>query len=260
MGPISILFPNPAVKILEGLLWERARTRYLNEHPSDREDDASTIMRKVRTIYKDTVDATLREADHKVRSKWGEFKQEMVKDLRTSLITVLRMSELDWYSVEVGQVSCPEVIAVPYELLKFVTASLFAQVLRNGIDFEHLDDETLHALAASAAAEAFREVLDELRHKHEPVEIGDHHSHFVVAEVVKGDSYFLDEENHHSLIDMVILCNAGASLPQSHENIPKVAVKRWFDGERSNRKNNRRFTGDGWEIGFEQLKSWAIKA
>lgn len=259
MGPISMLFPNPAVKILEERLWEAARKRYLAEHPSDLKDDTKTIMRKVKTAYKDTVAATLKEADHKVRAKWGEFKHVMTQDLRTALSTVLRMSYVEWYSIEVGQPPNPNVIAAPYELLKSVTAGLLFQSLRKQIDFEDLDDETLQALATYAADERFEEVLEEARRKYKPFEIGDRHARFVVAELIKGDAYYLGEEKHHSLIDMVILSSVDTSPTAGHKRDAKLAVKRWFDQDRKNRSKERRFTADGWEIGFEELKSWATE-
>ena len=114
MGPNSMLFPNPAVKILEARLWEDARKRYLADHPSDLKDDARTIMRYVKTAYEDTVDARVKEENHKVRAKWGQFKHGMIEELRTALATVLRMSDVDWYSVELGQLPRPGVIAAPY--------------------------------------------------------------------------------------------------------------------------------------------------
>jgi len=260
MGPISVLFPNPAVKILEERLWEDARKRYLAEHPFDPGDDAGAIMRRVRKVYRDTVSATLKEADHKVRVRWGALKHTMAAEVREALATVFRMSELDWYSVEAGQQNSPNAIAVPYELLKHMTASLLTRVLRKGIDFENLDNQMLEALATYAVGEKFQEVLDDVRHKHEPVVIGDHHAPFVVAEVIKGDAYFLDEENHHSLLDMVILSNAAPDASRGHKNNPKLAAKRWFHEDRKHRKDDRRFTGDGWEVDLDQLRSWSIKA
>jgi hypothetical protein len=259
MGPISVLFPNPAVKILEEHLWEEARKRYLTAHPSEQREDPRTIMRKVKTEYRKAVAATVQKADHKVRARWAEFKQGMVAELRKALATVFRMSELDWYSVEVGQLNSPDAIAVPYELLKYVTASLLSEAFRKEIDFENLDNETLEALATYAAGEKFREVLDKVRRKREMVEIGNHRAHFAVAEVIPGDAYFLDEENHHSLLDMVILSNASHGTDVGKSN-PKAAVKRWFHEDRKKRKNDRRFAGASWEITFEQLKSWATKA
>jgi len=256
MGPISVLFPNPAVKILEERLWDDARKRYLTKLPSDRKNDVSAVMRKVRPEYKDTVAAALKEADHRLRVKWGEFKHGMTKELRTALITVFRMSELDWYSVEAGQPSSPDVISVPYELLKYVTGSLLAQTLRKGIDFESLDNGMLEALAGYAVGEKFQKILHDMRYKCEPVEIGDRHSRFVVAEIIRRDAYFLDDENHHSLIDMVILAHADPSSSGGHA--PRLSVRRWFHEGKKNRKNDRRFTGDGWEIEFEKLKSWSI--
>lgn len=260
MGPISMLFPNPAVKILEGRLWEAARKRYLVEHPSDVKDDDKTIMRKVKVAYKGTVAATLKDADHKVRSKWGEFKHVMTGDLKGALATVFRMSEVDWYSVEDGQLPTPSAIAAPYQLLKHMTAALLFRDLRKEIDFEDLSDEALQALATYATDEKFQDILEDARRHYEPVEIGERRTRFVVAEVIKGDAYFLGEETHHSVIDMMILSSSGSSPSDGHKKQRKVAVKRWFDQDRKNRRNDRRFTGDGWEIGFEELKSWATKA
>jgi hypothetical protein len=260
MGPISMLFPNPAVKILEEHLWEAARKRYLAEHPSDLKDDDRTVMRKVRTAYKDTVAATLKEADHKVRAKWREFKHVMTVDLRTALRTVLRMSDIDWYSAEIGQSPNPTVIAAPYQLLKHMTAALLSRGLRKQIDFEDLDEVTLEALATYAADQKFQDVLEDARRHYESVEIGERRAHFVIAEIIKEDAYFLGEENHHSLIDVVILSSIGATPSDGRRKNRKIAAKRWLDQDRKNRRSDRRFTGDGWEISFEQLKSWATRA
>ena len=259
MGPISILFPNPAVKILEERLWKDARKRYLVDHPSDLKDDARTVMRNVRATYEDTIDAKLEEANHKIRSKWGQFKHGMVGELKKALATVLRMSDVEWYSVELGQFPHPDVIAAPYQLLERVTVSLLFRFLRKGIDFEDLDDETLEALASYAADRRLREVLENARSNHKPFEVGGQGERFVVVEIVQRDPYFLGEEEHHSLIDVVILSNTGENVSNGRKNSPKAAAKRWFNHDRRNRSNDRRFSGDGWEIGFEELKSWATE-
>ncbi|HUN62574.1 MAG TPA: hypothetical protein VMU53_11315 [Candidatus Sulfotelmatobacter sp.] len=254
MGPISMLFGNPAVKILEGNLWEDARKRYLLEHPSDRNDDAKTIMRKTKDAYKDKVAASLKEADYKVRAKWRQFKHGMIAELRMALATVFRMSEVDWYSVEIGRLPSPEAIAVPYQLLKHMTAALLFRDLRKQIDFEDLDDPTLEALAAYAADQKFQEVLEGARCHYEPIEIGERRVRFVVTEIIERDAYFVGEENHHSLIDIVILSSVGGSPSDGHKRNQKIAVKRWFDQDRKNRRNDRRFVGDDWEIECERLK------
>ncbi|MGA7046779.1 MAG: hypothetical protein WBL50_20205 [Candidatus Acidiferrum sp.] len=259
MGPISMLFPNPAVKILEERLWEDARKRYLADHPSDSNDDARTIIRNVKAVYEDTVDAKLKEANHKIRTKWGHFKHGMIEELRAALATLLRMSELEWYSVEIGRLPRPNAVAAPYQLLKRMTAALLFQSLRKSIDFEELDNETLEALATYAADQKFQEVLENARSNYESYEIGDQHVRYVIVEVITRDSYFLGDEGHHSLIDMVILSNAGEGLSNGHKSNQKNTAKRWFDQDRKNRGNDRRFSGDGWEIGLEELKSWAAK-
>jgi hypothetical protein len=259
MGPISMLFPNPAVNILEEHLWEAARKRYLADHPSELKNDARTIMRKVKTAYKDTIDARLKEADHKVRAKWRQFNHGMIRELGTAFATVLRMSDVEWYSVELGQPPCPNVIAAPYQLLKSVTGALLFRFLRKKIDFEDLDDETLEALATYAADQKLQEVLERARRNYLTFEVGDQHARFVLVEIIKRDTYFLGEEKHHSLIDMVILSNADENLSKGHKKNQKISVKRWFDQDRKNRRNDRRFSGDGWEITSEQLKSWATK-
>jgi hypothetical protein len=259
MGPISMLFPNPAVKILEERLWQDARKRYLADHPSDLKEDAETIMRNVKTAYEDGLDARLKEANHKVRAKWGRFKHGMIEELRTALATLLRMSDLEWYSVELGQLPRPNVIAAPYQLLKGMTTTLLFRLLRKEIDFEDLDDETLKALATYAADLRFQDVLEDARRHYKPFEIGDQHMRFEIVEIIKRDNYFLGEEKHHSLIDMVILSSAGESPSNGHKNNQKFVVKRWFDQDRKNRRNDRRFSGDGWEIEFEELKSWATQ-
>lgn len=259
MGPISMLFPNPAVKILEEHLWEDARKRYLVEHPTDQKNDPRTVMRKVRTVYKDAVAATLKEADQKVRAKWGQFKHGMTVELRRAFTTVLRMSDVDWYSVEVGRPDAPDVIAAPYELLKHMTLGLLFQFLRNEIQFENLDDETLAALASYAADEKFLDILESARRDYDAFQIGGRPDHFVVAEIIHGDAYFLGEEKHHSLIDIVILCNIGASPSDGNKRMQKTAVKKWLHQDRKNRNEDRRFTSEGWEIEFVQLKAWAAE-
>jgi hypothetical protein len=257
MGPLSMLFPNPAVKILEARLWEGARKRYLGEHPADQKSDDRTVMRKVRTVYRDTVAATVKEADHKVRAKWGQFKHGMTEELRTELATVLRMSEVDWYAVEVGPPEAPDVIAAPYQLLKRMTAALLFHFLRQEIRFENLDDETLEALATYAADEKFREILEDARGDYEVFQVGQS-DHFAVMDIIEGDAYFLGDEKHHSLIDMVILCRIGANASDGDKRV-KAAVKKWLQKDRKNRNNDRRFSGDGWEIEIEQIKRWASR-
>lgn len=260
MGPLSTLFGNPAVKILESRLWQTATMRYLGEHPSDVSDDAKTIARKVRTEYEGTVAAKLRAADRNVRAQWRRFKHVMVNELRTALVTVFRMSDLEWYSIEVGRLPNPDVIAIPCELLKHVTADVLFQFLRKDINFESLDDETLSALATYAAEQGLLDVLEDACRKYEPFQIGEQATDFLVSEIIKGDAYFLGEEKHHSLIDMVILCNSGAVESNGKKSHGKRVVQKWYHEYRTNRSNDRRFTGDEWEIGLEELKCWASKA
>lgn len=214
-------------------------------------------MRKVRTEYRDTVAATLKEADQKVRANWAQFKHGMIEGLKTELATVLRMSEVDWYSVEVGSPGAPHAIAAPYQLLKHMTAALLFHLLRREIQFENLDDETLHALGSYAADEKFEETLEGARSSYDEFQIGGRADRFVVAEIIHGDAYFFGEEQHHSLIDMVILCRTGASPSDGNKRIPKAAVKNWFREDRKNRSDDRRFTGDDWEIEIAQSKSCA---
>jgi hypothetical protein len=58
---------------------------------------------------------------------------------------------------------------------------------------------------------------------------------------------------------MVILSSLGASSSDGDKHNRKAAAKRWFDQDRKNRRNDRRFTGDGWEIGYEELKTWTCE-
>jgi hypothetical protein len=58
---------------------------------------------------------------------------------------------------------------------------------------------------------------------------------------------------------MVILSSSGGSSSDRNKKNQKAAVEKWFDQDRKNRRNDRRFTGDGWEIGLEELKSWATE-
>jgi len=258
MGPIAIIFgSNPAVKILEDRLWDSAQKRYLQEHPADRNEDARTILRRTKTAYKRTVAARLKEAESKVRAKWGEFKGGRTKELQKSLATVFRMSDMDWYSAEAGPVPSPAAIAAPYQLLKRMTAGLLFQLLRKDIHFEDLDDETLQALCTYAADEKFPDLLEDARRHYAAFEIGKKGQYFVVAEITKLDPYFLGDEKHHSLIDMVILASAGTGSPEPPKKSRKAAAKKWLAEDRKNRRNDRRFTGDGWEIDLEELKSWA---
>jgi len=138
-----------------------------------------------------------------------------------------------------------------------MTSALLFQLLRRDIHFEDLDDETLQALCTYAADEKFPDELEDARRHYTAFQIAKKGEHFVIAEIVKRDPYFLGDEEHHSLIDMVILASAGADSPEPPKKNRKAAAKKWFAEDRKNRRNDRRFTGDGWEIGFEELKSWA---
>jgi len=259
MGLVSTFFENPAVKILEDRLWETARKRYLGAHPSELRDGQGALMRKVRTEYKDAVAATVKEADKKLRASWGEFRQIMKEQLKAALSTVLHMSNIEWYAVEIGQLPFPSAIAVPYPLLKRMTADLLPHFLRKRIDFENLNEETLDALATYAVEQRFQEVLEEARHNHEPFTLGSQGHRFTVVEILRRDAYFLGEDQHHSMIDMVILSNTSGGSSDRDRNYEKAAYRKWFDEDRKNRRDDRRFTGDGWEIDVEELKSWAAK-
>lgn len=247
MGPISTLFPNPAVKILEERLWQKAAKCYLGEHPGDATEGTLEVIERVKAAYKDKVNAAVEEANQKVRGRWAEFKHVMTEEVKSALVTVLHMSSVEWYSIEGGQLPSPEVIAVPYELLKHITGELMPQTLRKRIDFENLDDATLEALASYAVNEKFRDVLEDVRRSGELMRIGTGAAHFAVVGIIKRDAYFLGEDQHHSSIDMVLLRNTSASSAKS------------FREGLKNRREDRRFTGDGWEIELEELKSWAAR-
>jgi len=258
MGRFS-LFANPAVEILEKRLWEDARKRYLREHSADLRDDAKTVRRKVKTTYEGAVAARLKEAKHKVRAKWGQFKHVMTEELKVALGTVLRMSELDWYSIEAGQLPSPTLIAVPFELLKRLTADVIFQSLKKSFDFEDLDDQALEALASYCSDQKFQGVMEDARRNYWTFEIGNRGARFAVAEIIKRDPYFLNDDKHHSLIDMVIFVSSGGSSSDPDKKNEKAALKRWFDEDRKNRKNDRRFTADSWEIEPEESKGWAAE-
>jgi hypothetical protein len=258
MGPLLMLFGNPAVKILEEHLWEDARKRYLCDHPSDRGTDLKTIKRKTEEAYKEAVAASLKQAGPKVKAKWRQFQHVMFEELRSSLATVFRMSELDWYSIEVGELPCPDVIAVPYQLVKRMTSRLLFQQLRGQIDFEDLNDESLLALSTYAVDEGFEEVWQHAHRHYQAFEVGGQ-SHYVISETIQKDTYFLDDDNHHSTIDMVILSRVDASSANDRKN-RKAAVRTWFRQHRKTRMNQRRFSGDGWEISAEELKPWVVEA
>lgn len=202
MGPISTLFANPAVRILEERLWQKAAKRYLGEHPAATKEDTRTVIEKVKTEYRRKVDSAVEEADAKVKGKWPEFKHLMTEEVKTALATVLHMSSVEWYSIEAGQLPNPEVLAVPYELLKHITAELIPQMLRKRIDFENLNDATLEALASYAVDQKFHEVLEDALRNGEPFRVGTEAAHFAVLEVAKRDPHFLGEDQHHSSIDM----------------------------------------------------------
>lgn len=249
-----MLFANPAVKILEEHLWGAASKRYLSDHPNERGTDAKSVMKKARTAYKDAIAASVKEADHKIRPLWSKFRRGMMDQVRANLGLLVRMSDVDWYAVEVGKTDSPEAIAVPYGLLKHMTASLLFRSLRKGIEFENLDDEALEALATYAVDQRFEEVVEQARRHYECFEIGERRDCFVIAEVIPEDSYYFGEDQHHSKTYIVILAKAG-NCPDKKK--AKSAVKKWFHEERGNRKDDRRFVGDGWEVDFEELKSWS---
>ena len=259
MGTLSILFGNPAVKKLEQLLWEIARKRYLGEHPLERTEDSRVLMRKVKTAYKDVVAAAIQEEDPKIRAAWAEFKKVMTEELKTALSTVLSMSSLEWYAIEAGQPEAPKVIAVPYQLLKRISADLVPQLLRKKIDFESLDDAALEALASYAADERFKDVLEEAHHNHELFRVGTGGAQFAIAQIIKGDAYFLGDDRHHSLIDMVLL-SSSENVPSGDSASHRIAFRKWQEEYLRSRRDNRRFTGDGWEIETEELKSWAAQS
>lgn len=259
MGPLLMLFGNPAVRILEERLWEEARKRYLREHPSDRATDVKTVRRRTEEAYKEAVAASLKQAEPKVKAKWRQFKHVMFDALRTSLATVFRMSELDWYAVEAGALPFPNAIAVPGKLLAEITSRLLFQQLRGQIDFEDLNDESLHALATYAVDEGFEEVLEHGRRHHQGFEIGKR-SRYVIVETIRSDPYFLNDDQHHSAIDILVLSRAGVTSSEVTKKDEKEAVKRWFGQDRKTRTNQRRFFGDGWEISPEELKAWAVES
>ena len=125
MGMFSLLFSNPVTKILEQRLWEVARKRYLEQH-KDPIKDTAILLQNVREEYKDWVAQMLKEGDEKIKAKWGQFKHEMITQLRLSLTGLLKLSKLESYSIESGQLPYPNAIAAPYELVKRGTAEVMA--------------------------------------------------------------------------------------------------------------------------------------
>lgn len=260
MNPLSKLFANPAVKILEQQLWADARRRYLAEHPGDQNKNASTIARRAKAAYKHEVRACVRDGDEKIRHKWHEFKHVMSKDLAAGLSTALRMSDVDWYAVEIGDASAPEAVAAPYELLKRTSRALLYQILRKKIAFEGLSDEALRALANYAADQKFEDLVERARSGHEAFKIGDSGARFVIVDLIKGDSYFIGDDKHPSRIDMVILRRVPGLGQEVDKKGGKLAAKAWLHEDRKNRRDDRRFSPDGWEVGVEELKSWLPEA
>ena len=157
MGMFSLLFSNPVTKILEQRLWEVARKRYLEQH-KDPIKDTAILLQNVREEYKDWVAQMLKEGDEKIKAKWGQFKHEMITQLRLSLTGLLKLSKLESYSIESGQLPYPNAIAAPYELVKRGTAEVMALLLKQKIDFENLSDDELPALAIYAADRSFQDV------------------------------------------------------------------------------------------------------
>lgn len=259
MWPLLMLFGNPAVRILEEHLWEHARKRYLREHPSDRDDNVKTIRRRTEEAYKETVAESLKQAEPKMKAKWRQFKHVMFEELRSSLATVFRMSELDWYAIEVGELPHPNAIAVPYQLLRQMTSRLLFQQLRGQIDFEDLNDESLLAFSRYAVDEGFEEVLEHARRHHQGFEVGKA-SRYVIVETIRKDPYFLNEDKHHSVVDMLVLSRAGTSSSEHTKKDEKEAVRRWLGQDRKTRADQRRFCGDGWEISLEELKSLVVES
>lgn len=260
MNPLSRLFTNPAVKILEQQLWAEARRRYLAEHPGDQNRNVRTIARRAKAAYKQEVRASVREEDEKIRHKWGEFRHRMSKDLAAALSTSLRMSDVDWYAVEIGDPSAPEAVAAPYQLLKCTSGALLYQTLRNKSEYEELSDEALRALANYAADQRFEDLVEHARSNHEAFKIGDSGTWFVLVDLIKGDSYFIGDDKHHSRIDMVILRRVPGLSQEVDKKSRKLAAKAWLHEGRKNRRNDRRFSPDGWEVGAEELKSWLLEA
>lgn len=260
MNPLSKLFANPAVKILEQSLWADARRRYLVEHPADQDQNVRTIAHRAEAAYKHDVRAAVREQDDKIRAKWHEFKHGMSKELSTALSTVLRMSDIDWYSVEIGEPTKPDAVAVPYELLKHASGALLYQILRKKIEFEDLTNEALRALARYAADEKFLEIVEHARRNHVAFKIGDSGAWFVLVELIKDDSYFIEDEKHHSRLDMLILRRVRETGREVDRQSRKLAAKVWLHEDREKRPEDRRFSPDGWEIDADELKSWLLEA
>lgn len=255
---------DPILSRIVDALWERAKKRYVEEGGSPIEDLAS-ISKEVKECLKDWVDNWHKEESKKWKVAKKEFKLIIRKKILNSLSLVILNSKQEWYSIEEGNLpSFPEVVAVPYDLLKEKTVKKLPSLLKEKIQFKNMYLETLEALSRHAVEKEYEKVFSEAAKKLIHFKIEDRTDPFIIVDRIKKDFYFLGDESHASLVDMVILSTFRNNITEREKEKKKEerkAVQRWKKrrNDPDGRSDNRRFTGKGWNLDNKSLRKISTK-
>lgn len=186
------------------------------------------------------------EEDRKLEPVWKEFRRTLKDQVSKALNLVFERSDQMWYAADSGA------IAVPTQLLRRETEVLLPDVLGEKIQFKDMLQETRQALAEYAVARSFDDVLHEAQKSHRHFTIGGRAAPVVVADLIPRDFYHLGAREPASRLDMAILTafdnpmHVYSEKEKKHHQPEKDAIKRWSHAK-SDRPDDRRFTGTGWE-------------
>jgi hypothetical protein len=200
------------------------------------------------------------EENVKLKPVWKEFKHTIKDQVATALDLSFRQSDQAWYAVEMGDLpSFPKVIALPLLLVRRQTELSLPEVLAQKIQFKDMLQETRQALAKYAINRSFDDELHRARKEHRHFSVGERYDPFVVAELIERDFYHLGTRQSASRVDMVILTTFRAYFSdkdmKKHRG-ERAAVDEWH-GDRTNRSDARRFSGEGWGLPEAELYAMA---
>jgi hypothetical protein len=146
------------------------------------------------------------------------------------------VSRSNWYSIEAGGELYPEILAIPYEVLRHWTQERLPAVLPDAhIKFNGMDEDELEVWSQYIVDKGFERAIDRFRRRRTSFKIGEVSRRVVMVEVHEEDDYFLEDNPRPSTVKMVILGTYGTQETD--------AAEAWDALKKKGRPVDRRFTG-----------------
>jgi hypothetical protein len=248
---MPFIFGNPILGRLEDLLWEKANKRYVDEGNNPIKD-LQSLAGPVKDKFEEWVDSWKKSEKVKLDIGWKVFRQIALDKTQEALTKVFERSMIDWYAVEVGSLpTFPEIVAVPYLVLWRATELEVPALLKERIEFKDMLPETLDALSSFAVDRYFDKVLENVRDEHTSFKL-DNRGRWVIVDLIKNDFYHLGDQPNSRRVDMVILStfSQGSGKDAAKRAGEKTAEKEWAKRckQTDGRRNDRRFSGKGWNL------------